>query len=462
MPDIIIIEEADVHEYFRLLLSRRVNSRRRISHGALAVELNVAQSTVTRNAARLRRGESLASKFHNKLERRLIGARLESFSNEHLRLLEKSRQAALREKEHRESVAREEAKAKEEREARRMEAEKRAKEAAERARTRQLKEEQHRRDMARNALAPWQEKLRSAGVISEDDDELYGDAKELVEAGISDLRFASEGVAFVALAPDSYGFSCGMTASELRAGISPFQRLGRDAVPTGSFRPAELGNRAAFCVPRVPYPDSEVFYASDYSEIQEWEALTNRVKYLTSGSLPWLVSPVDVAMYERLMALEHQSLYTFEGSILGKHPENRLLELRRRAKVRCVSLSAAKILMAISALSVIGLICWAMWKAFWWTLNVIGRALNAAAGWLAEGFRETGNWLEQAWPILGAIGLAILVIALVIWWIVPKANDKPGMARNRLLVACLAALILAIVVGASIYIPIQIAERLNR
>ena len=68
MPDIVIVEESDVCEYFRRQLIRKVKNGRRITHGALGDELEVAQSTITRNAGRLRRGEPLASVFHKKLE----------------------------------------------------------------------------------------------------------------------------------------------------------------------------------------------------------------------------------------------------------------------------------------------------------------------------------------------------------------------------------------------------------
>ena len=77
----------------------------------------------------------------------------------------------------------------------------------------------------RDALEPWIEMLRAARVLDPDDEALYGDAGELIEAGITDIRYVDDGVAAVALAHDGYVFECGLTAAELRYGLTAEQRL---------------------------------------------------------------------------------------------------------------------------------------------------------------------------------------------------------------------------------------------
>ena len=473
MPDIVIVEESDVREYFRQQLIRKVKNGRRITHGALGDELEVAQSTITRNAGRLRRGEPLASVFHKKLEARLVAQHLEAFRIEHLRLLGKSREKSLRDKELRERDERSAAQKKAEELANRIRAKEEKIQAAERLRARQMKEKQGRQNRARDALKPWRNKLLNAGIFAQDDDELHGDARELVEGGVTDITYASDGAAFVALAPDDYEFACGLTASELRTGISAQQRMHKDTVPAGSSRPDMIGNRPAHFVPLMLYPDSEVFYGSDFSEILEWDVLTTKVAKLAKGTLPRLVSPGDVALFEQLMRLECQSQYTFEGSVLGASPDIRLRELKRWA-VPLHIMKYVRIWLKWGAfLLMLGLLIWIVWKGLQWALprawnsvlgafHATGEGLQSAALQLVSGFNSAISWFVEISPIPGLIAVCTGIVALVVWWVWPKANDKPGMARHRLTVVCVSVVIVVVVVVALSFIISEIAARLSR
>ena len=70
--------------------------------------------------------------------------------------------------------------------------------------------------------------LRAASIRDPDDETLYGDAIELIEAGITDIHYVDDGVAAVALAHDGYVFECGLTAAELRSGLTAEQRASID------------------------------------------------------------------------------------------------------------------------------------------------------------------------------------------------------------------------------------------
>ena len=131
-------------------------------------------------------------------------------------------------------------------EAQRIEEERLAQEETARTKARREREGREKRGRALEALRPWREKLRQDGIISEDDDTLYGDAGQLVAEGISSVTYLSDAIAAVALAPDDYAFPDGRTAAELREGITAMQRMKASVFPEGAPRPRKIGERNAF------------------------------------------------------------------------------------------------------------------------------------------------------------------------------------------------------------------------
>ena len=92
-----------------------------------------------------------------------------------------------------------------------------------------------RQNASRDFLNHWIGRLKAAGIIDADDDQLYGDAAWIIENGITNLNYLSLGCAAVALGPDSYKFpDCLKSLGTLRQGISPEERLNPDA---GLLRP---------------------------------------------------------------------------------------------------------------------------------------------------------------------------------------------------------------------------------
>ena len=108
-------------------------------------------------------------------------------------------------------------------------------------RIRQLREA--RKAEVRKAFAP----LYEMGILVVSDDEseeFFGDARALLETD-DPIVYKDQGALLIGGAPDDYLFACGLTAAELRAGVSMRQRMGAYAVPRGTARPAMIGRRRA-------------------------------------------------------------------------------------------------------------------------------------------------------------------------------------------------------------------------
>ena len=194
MPDVVIVEEFEVRDWFRGQLSRRGASGRTVVLRVPGKELGVHKSTISRNGKALRNGEPLASAFYALAEPRLVAERLDVLRVRHLWQLEESQEDACREDARRAEEARI-ARAERERDrSRRLSMTNHALEALRQLEARR----RQRRAAARAALEPWLEMLRAAGIRAPDDEGLYGDAKELIQAGVTDIHYVDFGVAAVA------------------------------------------------------------------------------------------------------------------------------------------------------------------------------------------------------------------------------------------------------------------------
>ena len=425
MPDVVIVEESEVRDWFRRQLSRRDAGGRKVVQDVLGKELGVNKSTISRNGKALRNGEPLAADFYALAKARLVAERLDVLRVEHLRLLEESREEARRE------------------EARRVEEVRIAR--AERARDRSNRlsltnralqtvrrleaQRRQKRAAARAALEPWIEILRVAGIRTPDDEELYGDALELIEAGVTDIHYADAGVAAVALAADDYVFECGLTAAELRSGLTAKQRLQPTALPAGEGLSEMTSDVPAFTVCRVPLPDEAWRYGENAAGMMsEWRRLTEACADLATGELPRFVSRSEFRDYEALVRIESASARTFEGSVLGEDAERRLRQMRRRALPSSVMTGVIELAggglrwllrrgwkyAAYAALTVVlvlalVLLAWGVWQLlkFLWELIV-----------------------EYRWEIFGMLA-AIVATAGAVWWIWPKTDRSVYPARRE-------------------------------
>ena len=423
MPDVVIVGESKVREWFRGQLSRRDAGGRKISLQELAKEFGVHKATISRNGKALRNGEPLASAFYKLAEARLVAERLDVLRVRYLQLLQKSQEDSRREKVQRAEKARIAGAKRARDRTHRLSMTNRALETVRRFETRR----RQRRDEARAALEPWFEVLRAAGILAPDDEELYGDSMEIIEAGVTDIRYVDDGVAAVALAPDDYVFECGLTAAELRFGLTAKQRLQATAVSIGEDPPELSGSVPAFAVRLLPLPDEAWRYGEDVAGMMsEWRRLTEGCAVLAAGELPRFVSRDKFRDFERLVRIESESAYTFEGSILGEDAERRLRQMKRRAALSSVTTRATE--------QAAGGLKWFLhrgWKyaayAVCTVLIAVAVALLAWGAWellkflgsLAVSFWE---WcVEHRWEIFGVLA-ATAATAGAVWWIWPKTD----------------------------------------
>ena len=431
MPDVVIVGESEVRDWFRGQLSRRDARGRKVVQSVLGEEFGVNKSTISRNERDLRNGEPLAADFYELAEARLVAESLEVLRVKHLRLLEKSQEDARREEARRAEDARiaraERARAGK----RRLSATNRALRTVEclEARRRQ------RRAAARDALEPWIEMLRAARVLDPDDEALYGDARELIEAGITNIQYVNDGVAALALAPDDYVFECGLTAADLRYRLTAEQRLQPAAVPAGEDMLEITGDVPAFAVRSVPLPDELWRYGEDAAGMMsEWRRLIEVCAVLASGELPRLVSREEFRDFERLVRIEHDSAYTFYGSVLGDDAERRLRKMKRHAVLPSVMAGATELAG--------GGLQWLLrrgWKyaayavfAVVLMLSVVPLAWGAWELLKFIDFLASSLWellVDYRWEITVALA-GVVATAGAVWWIWPKTDRNVYPSRR--------------------------------
>ena len=463
MPDVVIVEEAEVRDWFRRQLSRRDAGGRKVVQRVLGKELGVHKSTISRNKKALRNGKPLATDFYDLAKTRLVAERLDVLGVRHLRLLEESQEEARREEAQRVEEARI-ARAERVRDrSNRMSLTNRALQTVRRLEA----QRRQRRAAARAALDPWFDVVRAAGIRTPDDEELYGDALELIEAGVTDIHYADAGVAAVALAPDDYVFECGLTAAELRSGLTAKQRLQPTALPAGEGLSEMTGSVPAFTVRRAPLPDEAWRYGEDAAGMMsEWRRLTESCADLATGELPRFVSRSEFRNYERLVRIESESSYTFEGSILGEGAERRLRQMRRRATPSSVMTGATELAgdglrwflrrgwkyatyTALTVVLVLALVPLAL--DVWQLLNFLR--------YLVSSFWQL--CVDHKWEIFGVLA-AIAAAAGSVWWIWPKTDRSvyPPRREHALKVVARTGIVAGIVFLAfwSVVIFMQVAR----
>lgn len=449
MPDVVIVGESEVRDWFRLQLSRRDSRGRNIRLHELGDELGVDKSTIGRNGKKLRNNRPLAANFYKLAEARLVAERLDVLRVRHLQLLRKSQEDA-----HREEVQRAE-NARIVRAERARDGKRRLSETNRALRTVERLEVQRsqRRAAARTALEPWLEMLRAAGILDTDDDALYGDAGELIEAGATDIRYVDDGVAAVALAPDDYVFECGLTAAELRFGLTAKQRLQPAAVPVGEDTPEMTNDVPAFAVRRVPMPDELWRYGEAAAGMMsEWRRLTEACAVLATGELPRFVSRDEYRDFERLVHIEHESGYTFKGSVLGEGAERRLRQMKRHAVLPSVMTGVTELAS--------GGLQWLLrqgWKyaayavfAVVLMFSVVPLAWGAWELLKFIDFLASSLWellVDYRWEIFVALA-GVVVTAGAVWWIWPKTNRNvyPPRSDSALKVFARAGIVVSIIV----------------
>ena len=440
MPDVVIVGESEVRYWFRRQLSRRDSGGRTVALRVLAKELGVNKSTVSRNGRQLRNDQPLAAPFYALAEARLAAERLDVLRVRHLQLLKGSQEDARREEARRAEEARVARTERSRDRNRRLSMTTHALETV-----RRLDAERHQRlAAARAALEPWFGTLRAAGIRAPGDETLYGDARELIDDGITDIHYSDAGVAAVALAHDDYVFECGLTAAELRSGLTAMQRL-QPTVADGQDLPGTIGGVPAFTVRRVPLPDEAWRYGKAAAGMMnEWRRLMEVCADLATGELPWFVSRGEFRDFERLVRIESESVYTFESTVLGGDVERRLWQMRRRSAL-------SSVITGMTELSAGGL-KWLLRRGWIYAVcAALSVVLVLALVLLAWGVWELlkflwGLLVEHRWGIIGVLA-TIAATAGAIWWIWPKTdrNVYPHRRENALKVVARTGIVACIV-----------------
>ena len=419
----------------------------------LGLKMKIDPSIVTRNTRRMRRGQPLTKPFRKKIEA----------------ILEEKRKERLRQK-HVEDQAAAAAEAKGRAEAeRKAEAEQEAERKAEAKRRVErrgralggiifaIRKARRQRRAALLAITPLLERLREMGILASwNEDNLPGDARELVDAGITDFPYVSQEMMIVALAPDDYLFPCGLTAGQLRKGVTWRQRLQKTAVLIGQPRPKFIGIFPALCVYLHPLPGELWRYGPDIAKlIEEWRELVWRFGHLAAGRLPLFVSPEMVRGFERLIEIEEASGLEFVDSCLGLDAHDRLKSLQRRAALPAFKRKMDGLLgdvgdwysekgkefpkrLIYAALLLPGIVGLAM--IFLELLSLVGMRLDVAHTWL----EESGMWSADG-AILAVLALAIALGAVA--WVWRREGESRWKVAGR---ATLVALCLIFALGGAL------------
>ena len=209
----------------------------------------------------------------------------------------------------------------------------------------------------------------------------------------------------------------------------------------------------AFAVRRVPMPDEAWRYGEDAAGMMsEWRRLTEACAVLATGELPRFVSRDEYRDFERLVRIEHESGYTFKGSVLGEGAERRLRQMKRRAVLPSVmtgvtelvggglrwllrrgwKCAAYAVFAVVLILSVVPL-AWGVWEL----LKFLGYLISSLWELL----------VDYRWEIFVALA-GVVVTAGAVWWIWPKTNRNvyPPRSDSTLKVFARAGIVVSIIV----------------
>ena len=95
MPEVAVVEESEVRDWFKTQLARIGPNGRRITQTRLAEELDVHKSTIHRNRRSLLAGEDLSENFNEMIHDMLAAQQLDAKKEWHLRELHKTQAAEI-------------------------------------------------------------------------------------------------------------------------------------------------------------------------------------------------------------------------------------------------------------------------------------------------------------------------------------------------------------------------------
>ena len=216
------------------------------------------------------------------------------------------------------------------------------------------------------------------------------------------------------------GSQCGLTAAQLRQGITAWQRL-KGEYPKRT-KTSEL-------VLPVLRPDADLYYGDDYEDIFTWQRMNAEQSALALEPLPLTVSPEAAEKFHEFVTLDRELRdrgYKFEGSRLDAcdDVETRLRDINERTILPIAGAGALKglkwmgiavgVIAAVAAALGIGLLIgWGAWELGSWVVDMAVAGVKAAIHRLDE----------MKWHI-GGVTAAGAALALALWWAWPKESDR--------------------------------------
>ena len=402
------IEQAN--DYFDRVCQLRQPNGKPLNQRQIGDLLDVNQSTVSRNRKNCKVGEDISDDLFEVIADIAREQQLEKLRQKHL---EEQREAEKTAKAQLQSEA--EAAQKE------FEAKQQDDEEKERQQELAREAEENRRSGVHKRLQRYWTKMQATGMLQGVDPATQGDAPELLaKAQPSDIEYSALALAAIALAPDDCKFACGLTAAQLRQGITAWQRLkGKYSKRT---RKDEL-------VPPILRPDADLYYGDDYQDILTWQRMNAEQSAPALEPLPLTVSPEAAEKFHEFVTLDRELRdrgYKFEGSRLDAcgDVETRLRDINERTILPIAGAGALKglkwmviavgvIAAAAAALGIALLIGWGAWELGSWVVDMAVAGATASINWLDE----------MKWHI-GGVTAAGVALALALWWAWPKESDR--------------------------------------
>jgi len=257
-------------------------------------------------------------------------------------------------------------------------------------------------------------RLAAAGIVNEDSDEIYGDARFFHAYAIK-FKYLDCGAEIVGFGPPDFECPCGSTLQSHRKNVSWEQRTQRFAVPPGSERPDSIGLRPTAMFSYEPCLDEKWLRGEVlYRKLTIWRRLRELTpQWWKEQQLPLWPSRSDITWFKAVLLLEAELLgpremlmvimpildwrpfvYDHEAMTMSMddslaHQRAKLKSLKRRARIFTFIGKALNATGHLLLLSVAALVAAGVWvQDLWWSGAVsspvavlIVLALLAAFAW---------------------------------------------------------------------------------
>ena len=287
------------------------------------------------------------------------------------------------------------------------------------------------------------QRMQDMGIVERGNIHVYADGAALISEGAADFRYHDTRAEIVGYAPSGHEFPCGLTAGQLREGVTREQRMRPSAIPAGQTRPEMIGIRRANLIPRAAYFDGKWFWGHLYSDIAAWYELRDAAPdwWMSGRELPRRPDVEDISWYRRMLELETKHLadgLAFEESVLGwcddwvcevKEKRAALQDLERRHARLAATAAHKKLALSLASrgmvvIAALGLLLFVIIPLVLWVI----RGILAGTRALVEAVVAFGEWTGHAVSTAATSPVTFLVLAFVTLFLVAVL---PSDSRDR-------------------------------